>query len=163
MSVALGEPAFVVEDAPFLEGLVEFLDGVEVADPEELFLEGSDEALGDAVALGFADEGGAGPDTEKADFLLKCRLMYWEPWSCRRLRPRAASGAGPPKWRRTPWRTGSRASKRSARRAAWRPIASEAQWSTATNTVTGPSWTVWVAVASVPHMTSGISVVMVPS
>ena len=69
--MSLGQPAFVVEDAPFLEGLVEFLDGVEVADSEELFLEGSDEALGDAVAPGFVDEGGAGPDTGKADFLLK--------------------------------------------------------------------------------------------
>ena len=38
VSVALGEPASIVEDAPFLEGLVEFLDGVEVADPEERFL-----------------------------------------------------------------------------------------------------------------------------
>ena len=37
------------------------------------------------------------------------------------------------------------------------------QWSTATKTKAGPSATVTVAVMSVPHITSGASVVMVPS
>ena len=44
-----------------------------------------------------------------------------------------------------------------------RPMHSAVQWSTATKTKAGPSATVTVAVMSVPHITSGASVVMVPS
>jgi hypothetical protein len=43
-----------------------------------------------------------------------------------------------PKWRRTPWRTGSSASKRLPERAAWLPTHSPEQWSTATNTRARP-------------------------
>jgi hypothetical protein len=47
--------------------------------------------------------------------------MYCEPWSCRSFNPRATAAANPPKWRRTPWRIGSNASKRVAR--AWAKLA----------------------------------------
>ena len=67
-----------------------------------------------------------------------------------------------PKWRPTPWRSGSRASKRVARRAAWMPTHPAEQWSTATNTATWPS-PVQVVVKSVPHMVSTASGMMVPS
>ena len=40
---------------------------------------------------------------------------------------------------------------------------SAVQWSTATKTKASPSATVTVAVMSVPHITSGVSVVIVPS
>jgi hypothetical protein len=39
---------------------VELPDGAEAPQPEELLLQGADEALDAAVALGLADEGGAG-------------------------------------------------------------------------------------------------------
>ena len=98
----------------------------------------------------------------KAISFWKSRLMYWEPWSWRMARPAAARSRTPPKRARTPWRMGSRASKRVARREAWIPTSSLVQWSTATKTVTWPSRRVAVEVASVPHITSGASVRMVP-
>src|SRR3954447_8818625 len=55
-----------------------------------------------------------------------------------------------PKWRRTPWRTGSSASKRLPEGAAWLPTHSPEQWSTATNTRARPSLRVTVSVMSVP-------------
>jgi hypothetical protein len=39
-----------------LESLTQFLDGVVDPDPQQILLEGADEPLGDAVALGFANE-----------------------------------------------------------------------------------------------------------
>src|SRR3954462_14269988 len=56
----------------------------------------------------------------------------------------------PPKWRRTPWRTGSTRARRLPERAAWLPTHSPEQWSTATNTRARPSLTVTVSVMSVP-------------
>ena len=47
------------------------LDGVESVPPEEVLLEGADEALGDAVALRLADEGGRALDAEEADLRLE--------------------------------------------------------------------------------------------
>src|ERR1700750_2711171 len=47
--------------------------------------------------------------------------MHCEPWWWRTARPRATSFANPPKWRRTPWRSGSRASERVAAGEAWMP------------------------------------------
>src|SRR3954468_14249014 len=79
----------------------------------------------------------------------KSWAMYWLPWSCRTARPRAMPCANPPKWRRTPWRSGSSASKQSARPLAWMPTHSAEQWSTATNTAAWPS-PVIVVVRSVP-------------
>src|SRR3954447_22745277 len=55
-----------------------------------------------------------------------------------------------PKWHRTPWRTGSSASKRLPERAAWLPTHSPEQWSTATKTRARPSCRVTVSVMSVP-------------
>jgi hypothetical protein len=50
---------------------LELLQGVEGPQPEQLLLEGADEALGDAVALGLADEGGRRLDAEEGDLALK--------------------------------------------------------------------------------------------
>src|SRR3954452_2884274 len=61
----------------------------------------------------------------KASSFWKPSDMYWLPWSWRTDRPRAASFANAPKWRRTPWRIGSSASKRVARTAAWIPTHDE--------------------------------------
>lgn len=48
-----------------------FLDGLETADPKEIFLEDADKAFGDAVALGFAHIGRRVLDAEKGDLLLE--------------------------------------------------------------------------------------------
>ena len=93
----------------------------------------------------------------------KSRDMWFEPWSWRSPRPLAAFRSTLPKWRSTPWRTGSSASKRLPERAAWLPTHSPEQWSTATNTLARPSRRVTVSVMSVPHMASTAVVVMVPS
>ena len=66
-------PALVVADAEVGEGLVELVDGREEAQPEQLLLERADEALGTAVALGRADEGGARLDAQEADLALEVR------------------------------------------------------------------------------------------
>ena len=71
VSVLPDQPAFVIEDAPSPEGVVAFPDGFEFADPAELFLEGSEEAFHDIVALGCADDGGAGPDAGEGEVLPK--------------------------------------------------------------------------------------------
>jgi hypothetical protein len=75
---------------------------------------------------------------------------------------RATLLAKPPKYSRTPCRIGSSASKRVARGAAWMPMHSAEQWSTATNTAAWPS-PVIVVVRSVPHIVSTVSGMMVPS
>src|SRR3954451_7600502 len=98
----------------------------------------------------------------KRSSLWKSRAMYWLPWSWRTERPRATSFAKPPKWRRTPWRSGSRGSKRVASREGGGPEHSAEQWSTATNTAAWPS-PVIVAVRSVPHIVSIVSGMIVPS
>src|SRR3712207_8963115 len=45
----------------------QFLDGVEAPHPKHILLEGADEALGAAVALGGAHEGGRALDAEEGD------------------------------------------------------------------------------------------------
>jgi len=51
--------------------LVELLDGAEAAQPEELLLQGADESLDAAIALGLADEGGAGGDPDGPELVLE--------------------------------------------------------------------------------------------
>ena len=56
MAVLLYEPAVVVAVSEVEQCEAEFLDGVELLDTEGLLLEGTDEALSDASALGFSNE-----------------------------------------------------------------------------------------------------------
>src|SRR4051812_35323981 len=49
----------------------QLFDGVEGLHPEEVLLQGADKALGDAVALGLADEGGRALDAEEGDLVLE--------------------------------------------------------------------------------------------
>ena len=51
--------------------LVELPDGAEAPQPEELLLQGADEALDAAVALGLADEGWAGGDPDGPELVLE--------------------------------------------------------------------------------------------
>ena len=58
----------------FLEGQKrqpEFLDGLEAANPEKIFLEDTDKAFGDAVALRLAHVGRRVLDAEKGNLLLE--------------------------------------------------------------------------------------------
>ena len=57
VAVPLDDPALVVGLLERDERQAQLLDGVETPDPEQVFLQHPDEALGAAVAFGLADEG----------------------------------------------------------------------------------------------------------
>jgi len=69
------DPVVVEALGELPEGPVEFLDGVEGPEPEELFLEGSDEPpqpeLGASVPFGLPDEGRAGGDADGLELVLE--------------------------------------------------------------------------------------------
>src|SRR5918911_1859101 len=64
------EPLAVVALPEGEQGLAQVLDGGEVLHPEELFFQGTDEALGAAVALRLPHEGRAAGDAEEAQLRL---------------------------------------------------------------------------------------------
>src|SRR3954451_25440949 len=71
VAVPLDDPGPVVG---FLEGLerqAQLLDGREAPHPEQVLLQGADEALRAAVALGLAHEGRRALDAEEADLTLE--------------------------------------------------------------------------------------------
>src|SRR3954452_4961325 len=65
------EPDRVVDLPKADQRLTELLDGVEGAHPEQVLLQGPDEALGAAVPLGSPHEGGRALDDEEGEFLLE--------------------------------------------------------------------------------------------
>src|SRR4051795_6802475 len=67
----LDEPSRVVDLAERDQGVAELLDGVEAPHPEQVLFQGTDEALGTAVALRRSHEGGRTLDAEKGEFLLE--------------------------------------------------------------------------------------------
>src|SRR5512132_2564415 len=69
--MAADQPVGVVPGGEIQQRQAQFLDGREVAHPQEVFLECPDEALGDAVALGLAHEGRRGLDAEEGDLALE--------------------------------------------------------------------------------------------
>ena len=66
IAMLLDQPLPAVLVFELEQGQAQLLDAGEVADPEQLLLEGSDEALGISVALGLVDEGRAGFDAVHA-------------------------------------------------------------------------------------------------
>ena len=67
----LDEPSRVVELPERDQRVAELLDGVEGPHPQQVLLQGADEALGAAIAFRGSDEGGRAVDTEKGQFLLE--------------------------------------------------------------------------------------------
>jgi hypothetical protein len=65
------EPSFVVAVGECDERGAQLLNGFECPHPQQVFLEGSNEALGDAIALGFAHEGWRSFDAQTFDLALK--------------------------------------------------------------------------------------------
>ena len=65
------EPSFIVAPGECDEFGAQVLDGFERPHPEQVLLQGSDEALGDAVALGFAHEGRRSFDAQTFDLVLE--------------------------------------------------------------------------------------------
>ena len=55
--MALYQPMLVIILPELLEGCLQLLDGVEGTDPEQVFLQCSDEAFGAAIAFRGADKG----------------------------------------------------------------------------------------------------------
>src|SRR5512132_2733063 len=119
--MAADQPVGVVPGGEIQQRQAQFLDGREVAHPQEVFLECPDEALGDAVALGLAHEGRRGLDAEEGDLALEVVGHIVRSVVVPEHEPAATSLPMAPKCRRTPWRTGSRAWKRLALLSAWMP------------------------------------------
>ncbi len=119
--MSLDQPRLIIGIPERQQCVAQILDRSEVLDPQQILLEDTDSALGASIPLRAAHEGGRTRDAQEREFCWKASAMYWLPWSCRTLRPEAISAAKPPKRCRTPWRIGSSASKRVARRAAWMP------------------------------------------
>src|SRR5918992_6015219 len=71
VAVSCDEPGGVVVGDEVPQPAPQVLDRVEGVHPEEVLLQGADEALGDAVALGLADEGGRALDAEEGDLVLE--------------------------------------------------------------------------------------------
>src|SRR5690349_20337535 len=65
------QPSGVVALAEREQRLAQILDRVEGLHPQEIFLQGSDEAFGTGIALGRADEGGRALGTEEFEFPLE--------------------------------------------------------------------------------------------
>ncbi len=71
MAVPLDQPVLVVVVLELLQGGLKLLDGVEGSDPEQVFLQGSDEPLGAAVPFWCADEGRRGFRAQPGDLVLE--------------------------------------------------------------------------------------------
>jgi len=66
----LEQPVLIESFLELQQRLPQFFDGIEVAHPQQLLLQGADEALGHAVALRRPDKARAGFDAEKLQLLL---------------------------------------------------------------------------------------------
>jgi hypothetical protein len=65
------QPSLIVAPGECDKLGAQFLDGFERPHPEQVLLQGSDEALGDAIALGFAHEGRRSFDAQTLDLVLE--------------------------------------------------------------------------------------------
>ena len=65
------EPRPIVTLGEVDERQPEVLDRSEAPDPQQVLLQGANEALGDAISLGLAHERGRGLDSQASDFGLK--------------------------------------------------------------------------------------------
>ncbi len=70
-AVAFDQPGCIVGVLERQQGLTQFFDRFEVSYPEKVLLQGADEPLGTAVALGRSDEGRRTLDAEECDLLLE--------------------------------------------------------------------------------------------
>jgi hypothetical protein len=125
--MALDDPGLVVDLLEPVQRQAQLLDGVEAADPQQVLLEGPNEALDTAVALGLAHESRRARDAEEGERALVVVGDELAAVVVASFRPPAMPPAKPPKVVRTPWRSASSASKRVARRAAWMPTHSVEQ------------------------------------
>jgi hypothetical protein len=145
-----------------VQGQAQVLDGGEAADPEQVLLEGADEALDAAVALGLTDEGGRARDAEEGELALEvvgdelAAVIVTQPQAARDALGEGAEADAHPLAERL-----ERLEPR-RRRAAWIPRHSVEPWSTVTKIEACPS-PVRVEVRSAPHISSTRSVRMVPS
>ena len=69
--VSFEEPLLVVDPLEFEQSQTQLFDGGEVPDPQEVLLEGADEAFRATVSLRFSYEVGRGFDAEEVDLLLE--------------------------------------------------------------------------------------------
>src|SRR4029453_7732262 len=69
--VPFDEPACIVDLPKGQQRLTELLDGVEGSHPQEVLLQGPNEALGAAISLGGPHEGGRALDVQEGKLLLE--------------------------------------------------------------------------------------------
>ena len=67
--VSFDDPGLATGFLEILKRLAQLLDGLEASDPEEVFLEGPNEALGTTITLGFAHVGRRVFETEEGDLI----------------------------------------------------------------------------------------------
>src|SRR3712207_8603712 len=71
VAVSGDEPGGIVVGDEVPQPAAQLFDGVEGMHPQEVLLQGADEAFRDAVALRLADEGGRALDAEEGDLILE--------------------------------------------------------------------------------------------
>ena len=72
----LDQPPLVVAVLEGHQSQSELLDGLKGLDPQQLFFERPDEALGYTVALGLPDKCWTRADPKESSSAWKCRLVY---------------------------------------------------------------------------------------
>ena len=115
------DPGLIVGSPELEQRETQVLEGAEVADPEQLFLEGPHEALGDAVALGFAYVARAGFDAEKVELDLEGARHVLRGVVVAQRKSGHDVLLDLPKGVRTPLWIGSSVSMRLRQEAAWMP------------------------------------------
>jgi hypothetical protein len=120
-------PALVVGSLEFKERLAELFGIPERAQPKEILFEDPDKSLGAAIALRLMDKSRRRFDPKESKFLLKKPGHKLRAMVMANGQPLAMSLPNSPKHSRTPWRIGSRASKRVPHLAAWIPTHSMEQ------------------------------------
>lgn len=130
---------------------------------DDLLFESPIKPFCDPVGLGFGDIREAGGDHPELDLVLECPERYWVACSIRSNSPLAAAAPTEPKRALISMETGCSAANRSPFLVTCQPTHSAFQCSTAVNSQHQPSSEVKTLVPSVPHMTLGAAVMILPS
>ncbi len=97
----------------FSNGMTHLFDVAEHPPVDRLLLEGSIEALGNTVGLWLGDEREAGRDAPELHLVQEVVRHVLRAWSMCNVSPRPVWACTPPKWRTSPWLSGSTAANRS--------------------------------------------------
>jgi hypothetical protein len=150
----------------FLEvsnGRADLLNVPEDAAVNRLVLQRLVKAFGDTVGLGLGDEGEARGNAPELDPVEEVVSGVLRPVVHAQGQPTSGTGADRTKFGVAALGDRLQGSKAMPVLTAWIPTQQASKWSTAENTQTQPSSTVSIRMPSVPHISFGRSVVIVPS